>query len=182
MVRGTFSPARAWRPAVVARLARTLGSALHAMPHSSKVSACRRELNTSSAAEPRIAKDLAQRRASLASAESALKLGTRCNVGSENLQAQRAQSPAVKKHKDWSPPCSTAAPSCVGGRTVALSPTNPNKTSPRQLGGQRQGSTGAALPNPSLKLSPNGGPRGPGRRYPVHSRQPGPRVPPLVPT
>ena len=25
MVRGTFSPARAWRPAVVARLARTLG-------------------------------------------------------------------------------------------------------------------------------------------------------------
>ena len=40
----------------------------------------------------------------------------------------------------------------------------------------------AARPNPSLKLSPNGGPRGPGRRYPVHSRQPGPRVPPLVPT
>ena len=39
----------------------------------------------------------------------------------------------------------------------------------------------AALPNPSLKLSPNGGPRGPGRRYPVHSRQPGPRVPPSVP-
>ena len=29
-VRGTFSPARAWRPAVVARLARTLG---HAMQH-----------------------------------------------------------------------------------------------------------------------------------------------------
>ena len=26
MVRGTFSPTRAWRPAVVARLARTLGS------------------------------------------------------------------------------------------------------------------------------------------------------------
>ncbi|CAD5373034.1 hypothetical protein RA210_U280009 [Rubrivivax sp. A210] len=25
MVHGTFSPARAWRPAVVARLARTLG-------------------------------------------------------------------------------------------------------------------------------------------------------------
>ena len=29
MVRGTFSPARAWRPAVVARLARTLGVAIH---------------------------------------------------------------------------------------------------------------------------------------------------------
>ena len=38
-----------------------------------------------------------------------------------------------------------------------------------------------ALPNPSLKLSPNGGPRGPGRLDAVHFRQPGPRVPPLVP-
>ena len=39
----------------------------------------------------------------------------------------------------------------------------------------------AALPNTSLKLSPNGGSRGPGRRYAVHFRQPGPRVPPSVP-
>ena len=38
-----------------------------------------------------------------------------------------------------------------------------------------------ALPNTSLKLSPDGGPRGPGRRYVVHFRQPGPRVPPSVP-
>ncbi len=38
-----------------------------------------------------------------------------------------------------------------------------------------------AGPNPSVKPSPNGGPRGPGRRYVVHSRQPGPRVPPSVP-
>ena len=36
-------------------------------------------------------------------------------------------------------------------------------------------------PNPSLKLSTNGGPRGPGLRYGVHSRSPGPRVPPSVP-
>ena len=46
--------------------------------------------------------------------------------------------------------------------------------------GQHRG-VPAALPNPSLKLSPNGGPRGPGRRYGVHFRQPGPRVPPSVP-
>ena len=46
---------------------------------------------------------------------------------------------------------------------------------------QRRHALGATLPNPSLKLSPNGGPRGPGRRYAVHFRQPGPRVPPLVP-
>jgi hypothetical protein len=37
-------------------------------------------------------------------------------------------------------------------------------------------------PNPSLKLSPNGGPPGPGCRYPVHCLQPGPGVPPSVPT
>ena len=40
----------------------------------------------------------------------------------------------------------------------------------------------AVRPNPSLKLSPNGGPLGPGRRYAVHCLQPGPSVPPLVPT
>ena len=39
----------------------------------------------------------------------------------------------------------------------------------------------AALPDPSLRLSPNGGPRGPARRYAVHFRQPGPRVSPSVP-
>ena len=32
MVRGTFSPARAWRPAAVARLARTLGLAINLLP------------------------------------------------------------------------------------------------------------------------------------------------------
>ena len=38
-----------------------------------------------------------------------------------------------------------------------------------------------AEPNSSLKPSPNGGPPGPGRRYAVHFRQPGPGVPPLGP-
>ena len=52
MVRGTFSPARAWRPAVVARLARTLGSTQIAMRCPSRVSACRRKLNSHEAAEP----------------------------------------------------------------------------------------------------------------------------------
>jgi hypothetical protein len=40
---------------------------------------------------------------------------------------------------------------------------------------------GAVLPNPSVKPSANGGPRGPGWRYAVHFRHPGPRVPPLSP-
>ena len=37
------------------------------------------------------------------------------------------------------------------------------------------------MPNPSFKPSTNGVPRGPGRRYRVHFRRPGPRVTPLVP-
>ena len=37
------------------------------------------------------------------------------------------------------------------------------------------------LPNPSLKRSANGRPPGPGRRYAVHFRQPGPGVLPLSP-
>ena len=39
----------------------------------------------------------------------------------------------------------------------------------------------ALMPNPSLKLSPNGGPPGPVWRYAVHFRQSGPGVPPSVP-
>ena len=114
--------------------------------------------------------------------ESGTKFVSRLSVGNANLQGQRVQGPWVKKHKDWSPPCTTAAPGCGGGRTVGLSPPDSRKASPRQPVGQPQGSAGAALPNPSLKLSPNGGPPGPGRRYAVHCLQPGPGVPPLVPT
>lgn len=36
----------------------------------------------------------------------------------------------------------------------------------------------AVMPDPSLELSPNGGPRGTSRRYAVHFRRPGPRTPP----
>ena len=39
----------------------------------------------------------------------------------------------------------------------------------------------ARMPNPSLKLSPNGGPPGPVWLYAVHFRQSGPGVPPSVP-
>ena len=42
-------------------------------------------------------------------------------------------------------------------------------------------STWQVVPNPSFKPSPNGVSRGPGRRYAVHFRHPGPRVTPLVP-
>ena len=39
---------------------------------------------------------------------------------------------------------------------------------------------GRVRPNPSFKPSTNGVPRGPGWRYAVHFRHPGPRVTPLV--
>ena len=61
MVRGTFSPARAWRPAVVYRLAQTLGSAGQAVQYSSRISALRRGLNSHEAAKPRTANNPQQR-------------------------------------------------------------------------------------------------------------------------
>ena len=39
----------------------------------------------------------------------------------------------------------------------------------------------SAAPNPSVKARPNGKPPGPGRRYAVHFRRPGPGVLPSVP-
>ena len=53
VVRGTFSPSGRWRPAVVARLARTLGSTKATVRHPSGKCACRRELNSHDAAKPR---------------------------------------------------------------------------------------------------------------------------------
>ena len=47
-------PARAWRPAVVARLARTLGIRNAAVCCASRKCACRRELNSHNAAQPRM--------------------------------------------------------------------------------------------------------------------------------
>ena len=41
--------------------------------------------------------------------------------------------------------------------------------------------TYATAPNPSVKARPNGKPPGPGRRYAVHFRRPGPGVLPSVP-
>ncbi len=59
--------------------------------------------------------------------------------------------------------------SCCSAVTSCKSVASPARGAPR------------ALPNPSVKPSPNGGPPGPGRRYAVHFRQPGPGVPPSVP-
>ena len=62
---------------------------------------------------------------------------------------------------------------CTGSCCPAVTPCKPEA-----LTGLRRST---ALPNPSVKPSPNGGPPGPGRRYAVHFRPPGPGVPPSVP-
>ena len=103
MVRGTFSPARAWRPAAAARLARTLGSARRAMWHSSRISACRRGLNSHDAAEPRIRSGPRQRTMQRSSAQ--------C----KNVEhARRDMSRGAARSSDKAPPCHRETPHCVG--------------------------------------------------------------------
>ena len=164
------------------------------MQQSSRVSACRRVLNSHNAASREDRSVLEE---------------------SVMLHAQQAANGDESYANDWQPQCQTAAPRCVVAfsnqsvrRATATSRCADTKRARRWLenvsthGPQRgagsnwstpktvarspyqgcRASHGASRPNPSLKLSPNGGPRGPGRRYPVHFRQPGPRVPPLVPT
>ena len=52
MVRCTFSPARTWRLAVGPASTRTLGLATTTVQYASRVSACRRELNSHNTAKP----------------------------------------------------------------------------------------------------------------------------------
>ena len=140
------------------------------MRHSSSVSACRRGLNSHNAAQPRAPGHSRQRAWLQAPVE----------------PARMEQAPVPRPF--------ASTPRCISP------PTLPQESAPRH-GPQRAApgvwcrspraaalwlaprlcSLRAALPNPSFKPSPNGVPRGPGRRYAVHFRQPGPRVTPLVP-
>ena len=147
------------------------------MRHSSKISACRRGLNTHTAAQPR--------------------------APTQSRQRARLQAPveSVRKKPALVPRPFTRVLRCIGPLyRLQAAPTFPQESVPR-LGPQRAAagvwcsspmaavlwlaprlcSLRAALPNPSFKPSPNGVPRGPGRRYAVHFRHPGPRVTPLVP-
>jgi hypothetical protein len=175
----TFSPSRAWRPAVVARLARTLGSALHAMPHSNKVSACRRELKYTSAAQPRAPEHLAQQRALLASVESALKFVSLFGLGSEQLRRQQLERRTFTQHQDGLPPCLLGEPYGVG-REPSKACTTQARGKPGRSAALRGRRPESALPNPSLKLRPNGVPPGPRGRA-VYHRPRGPGVTPSVP-
>ncbi len=151
MVRCTFSPARAWWPAVGDRLARTLGLRKTVM---------RRTAGSSVSRGARI---------SGAFGQGVLSLNTAC-VGALRRREQMFSqfvvaplpSPAPARLRLATPPLA-----------VALLATRPHGFADSLLGGRR--------PNPSLKPSPNGMPPGPGARYGVHFRSPGPGVMPLGP-
>ena len=196
MVRCTFSPARAWRPTVVARLARTLGSAMQVLQCSSRVSACRRELNTHEAAKPQ-----------------GIGLLSPQDQGSRSIPPLRANDALCPHIKDkellwqlvgllcvgtlgFQPVCRAAAPTSSRqstGRCRRLEHLERSRSqrgagdalcAPARATGPWQahlrGKHRAALPNPSLKRSPNGGPPGPcgAVGYPAPH---GPGVPPLAP-
>ena len=189
MVRGTFSPARAWRPAAGARLARTLGNTISTaaaqesrtakMQLQHPASMLNEADDTSSTAPQRgagrgIAKHLST---SIGKALRALNIRCRSSAFSKSVLGTAAVQPKCRilifRSDGGMVNCSGTAvfgmsPSC--GRSVVVVPTS-----------ARADRAPPVLPNPSLKWSPNGGPRGPGRRYPVHFRQPGPGVLPLSP-
>ena len=200
MVRGTFSPARAWHPTVGAPLARTLGCAKQAVQYSSRISACRRGLNSHDAAEPR-ERGCPQER------------GHAENQTTLPQQPSRGRANTVADRSDMEPPCYIEPVNCVGTsgfRSVRLAAASVHPyTSDRwwrpesaarhclQLGAgstcggsrgvtrpwqaKHQRSPGAAQPNPSFEARPNGKPPGPAWRYAVHFRQSGPGVLPSVP-
>ena len=116
------------------------------MRHSSKASACRRELNSHNAAVPRTPQ----------------RWRWRCCVRAEDQRYEQS------------------VPLLSLGRAAVGFGGNPNEVGvPWRR--HRLCLVGTPLPNPSFKPSPNGVPRGPGRRYAVHFRHPGPRVTPSVP-
>ena len=138
------------------------------MRHSSKVSALRRELNSHNAAQPRPSSQLRAR-------------------------AQPLFHPARKQVAPTPRPFESTL-SCIGALSMCQE-WGPRPGLQRRAAGVRCRSScvavpwlslcqcppRAALPNPSFKPSSNGVPRGPGWRYAVHFRHPGPRVTPSVP-
>ena len=100
------------------------------------------------------------------------------------LRKKRAPRPSSRQH-------TASAPSTVKCSHALSAATVKHRHGPRRR--PRRESTAApestttrraspVRPNPSFKPSTNGVPRGPGWRYPVHFRHPGPRVPPSVPS
>jgi hypothetical protein len=199
---GASSQSWARRPAVVARLARTLGSAMEAVRYASRFSAFRREPNSHDAAEPRKTSYLRHRDQ---------------NQNGTSLPRElvgRLLRESVSRN-DLEPPHLLEPPRCVGCSPVrsvhwaaavsagALRRSLPRRRQESEARNGRQRGAGsscsrppeatrpwpacvarslsAALPNPSLKRSANGRPPGPGLWHMVHHHSPGPGVLPPSP-
>ena len=195
-----MSVAGAWRPTVGAGLPRTLGCANRAVRCASRVSACRRELNSLDAAKPQ-KHGFPQER------------GQPESQFTQSQQVNRSRASAATNRSDMEPQCYIEPPHCVGssrlqsvhraaasigasrfaqGRRLEYVACHGRQRGAGGFCGQPRGKSvpfqachhctvSAAQPNPSFKPSPNGGPPGPGHRYGVHFLSPGPGVPPSVP-
>ena len=182
-------PARAWRPAVVDRLARTLGTAKTAHPsvrvcaplraHPLRITAI--QIVTSTRALRKVFWFCKQ---SVPFSAPAPPRTTRRNPEVLERAYPRINSLDTNAHHPFLQPAPPRPET----------PIQRDKLLPRQVGFPHDvvgylpvaipaalPVVNAAVPNPSFKPSPNGVPRGPGRRYAVHFRHPGPRVTPLVP-
>ena len=184
MVRGTFSPARARRPAVVARLARTLGHAEMPTQQPPRASAplgahVIGPLTVPWPRPPRLS------RASRG-------LNNQSVVGASRRLNSQVLEGTSRRLKSQSVAVAAAASQLALWRSVSpanvmAAPTRRSRpwfsavvASLKFSLGLHRGSP-PAWPNPSLKRSANGRPPGPGRRYVVHCRPPGPGVLPLSP-
>ena len=204
MVRGTFSPARAWRPTVVARLARTLGCTkpmtaplltVRGLRGSGTVLTCQLSaaqerggwtLRANSGNQPGHAR-LPRRQRRRIEAPACFRKVNRRDVRAQHRALwPQASTPGNGFHSGCviarrKAPCRTHGVARRRGVPRLLSPQRGAAANvPRQ---QRHAfHRGARVqPNPSFKPSPNGGPPGPGNRYGVHFLSPGPGVPPSVP-
>ena len=171
------------------------------MQHPSRASACRRELKNHDAAEPRDPDCLQER-------GQEEDQGTLLKQSSEGGPSEAAGRNYMEPPCHIEPPHCVGSPGIQSVRGAAAASTAAcslgwlrrrleyaarhgrqrgagdtwcvprGKTGPWRA--HHQPTSGAALPNPSLKRSVNGGPPGPGCGA-LHSPQPGPGVPPSPP-
>ena len=203
MVRGTFSPPGRWRPAVVARLARTLGNA--EMQHTSTASS-----TCFSTRRPAGFSLVAARKSDGTPADLAEPEGT-ANTDSgtgfalaKAVDGQGHQQAAVAhgreeehsvshRHHRAAPTLARMQSPCsqprgarnttrfFGSRAAVATWPTPCLHVPRNSPHSQLRGPAPALPNPSVNRSANGRPPAPGRWYAVHFHRPGAGVLPSSP-
>jgi len=202
VVRGTFSPARAWRPAVVARLALTLGSVKPTLQHLTGTSAYWRSPNSHEDIRPRghLATDL---QVNAAVAEHWCRRhqiqipGHAPAVYLRHVKPSQVELPRLSREQSLKSVLGSAAVNATSNRRFfaggfrlsvqATSCSSPQRSVPRRNhrhSGARpiqRRSKNATLPNPSLNRTSYGRPPWPELRYAVHSLSLGQGVlPPLA--